>query len=69
MNAKKINRVLKEIQETTSLVDYLLAQGVDLSSFCACTNIDCPACKYNDLNFFSEKKVKEAKEWKTKNYG
>lgn len=69
MTAKKQAKILKEIEESTLLVDYLLAEGVDFDGLCACARPDCPDCMYFDHNFFSERKVREAREWSNGNHG
>lgn len=63
MSAKKLAKTLKEIEETTVLVDYLLFQGFDFDNLCACLQRNCQVCISYDQSFFSEKRVREAKEW------
>lgn len=65
MNAKKLAKILKEIEDSSIIVDYLTFKGIDFDrDLCGCFIKDCQECKYNDEILFSDKKVKEAREWK-----
>lgn len=64
MKPKKVAKVAKEIEESGYLVDYLLAQGLDFDLLCACVDPRCQSCIDNDQQFFSERRVRESKEWK-----
>lgn len=69
MDARKLAKILKEIEESTLLVDYLLFQGLEFDLLCACDDPKCQTCLYNDQHFFSEKVVRAAKEWRNGNDG
>ena len=68
MTPKKMAKILKEIEDSSILVEYFEAMGVDLvEDLCGCFEKDCYSCKFNDETLFSDKKVKEAREWKDGN--
>ena len=65
MNAKKMAKILKEIEDSSILVEYLTHIGHDLENdLCGCYDKECHSCKFNDDTLFSDKRVKEAREWK-----
>lgn len=65
MNAKKMAKILKQIEDSSILVEYLMFKGVDFyNDLCGCFDKDCWECKYNDEALFSDRKIKEAREWK-----
>ena len=63
MTPKKMPKAMKEIEDTGYLIDFLLASGLEFEGLCACIDPWCQTCIYNDQQFFSEKKVREAREW------